>query len=107
MKIVLDECVDIKLKRYLVGHDVSTVRELQWRGLKNGKLLTACVNGEFDVLLTVDKQMRFQQNMEKYNVALIVIDAYSIELPSLTTFISKIEEAIMYLEKGKVYVLRH
>ena len=57
MKLLLDECVTRYLKRDLIGHDVITVDEAGFKGLKNGALLRAA-NGNFDVLMTVDKSIR-------------------------------------------------
>lgn len=52
MKILLDECVTKHLKSYLSDFEVITVREMQWSGIKNGKLMALCVENGFDVLLT-------------------------------------------------------
>ena len=52
MKILLDECVTKKLKSYLTEFEVYTVTELGWGGVKNGKLLTLCVENGFEILLT-------------------------------------------------------
>ena len=57
MKILLDECVTKHLKLYLADFDVYTVREMQWSGIKNGKLMSLCVEHGFDVLLTIDKNL--------------------------------------------------
>ena len=54
MKILLDECVTKYLKPHLIGHEVSTVREIGWSGVKNGKLMTLCVENGFEILLTID-----------------------------------------------------
>ena len=55
MKILLDECVTKRLKRYLEEYDVFTVRELGLGGTKNGKLMNYCVENSFDIILTIDK----------------------------------------------------
>ena len=55
MKILLDECVTKQLKKYLAAFEVFTVRELGLGGIKNGKLMTYCVENSFDILLTIDK----------------------------------------------------
>ncbi len=66
MKILLDECVTKHLKPYLASHEVSTVKEMNWSGIKNGKLMTLCVENNFDILLTIDKNLQHQQNVYKY-----------------------------------------
>ena len=66
MKILLDECVTKRLKKYLEEFEVFTVRELELSGIKNGKLMTYCVGNKFDILLTIDKNILHQQNLDKY-----------------------------------------
>ncbi len=61
MKILLDECVPVRLKQHLVGFNVSTATELDWSGLKNGKLIQMAIDSGFDVLITVDKNLQFQK----------------------------------------------
>ena len=59
MKILLDECITKRLKKHLIEFDVFTVRELGMGGVKNGKLMEFCVDNEFDILLTTDKNLMF------------------------------------------------
>jgi hypothetical protein len=61
MKLPLDECAPRRLKNYFVGHDVSTIEQAGFKGLKNGNLLRAA-EGKFEVLITVDKNIEYQQN---------------------------------------------
>ena len=72
-----------------------------WRSLKNGKLLKAAVENNFDVFLTVDKKLEYQQNLDSFNIAVVVfiVDRNKIELlsPLIPTFI----EISNKLEKGK------
>jgi hypothetical protein len=63
MKILLDECVTKKLKQHLTEFEVKTVVEMDWSGLKNGHLLSAAVEEKLDILLTIDKNITYQQNM--------------------------------------------
>jgi hypothetical protein len=62
MRILLDECVDWRLARDVVGHDVRTARQMGWTTIKNGELL-ALASGQFDVFVTVDRNLSFQQNL--------------------------------------------
>ena len=64
MKILLDECVTKKLKRHLTEFEVRTVVEMNWSGLKNGNLMKVAVEESFDVLLTIDNNLEFQQNVK-------------------------------------------
>jgi len=67
MKILLDECVTHKLKPYLDPHEVSTVRDQGWPGLKNGELLSLA-HSKFDVFLTIDQNLRYQQNLLRFPI---------------------------------------
>ena len=60
MKILLDQCVKKRLKIHLSNFEVSTVRELNLSGIKNGKLMTYCSEYIFDILLTIDKDLMYQ-----------------------------------------------
>jgi len=59
MKILLDECVTKRFKKHLEEFEVFTVRELGLSGVKNGKLMTYCVENNFDILLTIDKNLMY------------------------------------------------
>ena len=61
MKVLLDECVTKRLKPYLAGFEVFTISEMKWNGVENGELMALCVDNNFDVLLTIDKNLMFQQ----------------------------------------------
>lgn len=74
MKILLDECVTKHLKPHLNEFEVFTVREMNWSGIKNGKLMSLCVENGFDILLTIDKNLQYQQNLEKYPVTIVVLN---------------------------------
>lgn len=74
MRLLLDECLPRKLKGGLLGHDVKTVPEMGWAGVENGDLLPL-VGPEFDVFITIDGNMRYQQNMKGRSFALVVLKA--------------------------------
>lgn len=76
MKILLDECIDQRLVSAILGHDVKTVLEMGWSHLKNGQLLTLA-QYEFDAFVTVDRNLPFQQNLPKYDIAVLVLRAPS------------------------------
>jgi hypothetical protein len=62
VKIFLDECIDWRLSRDLAGHETESARRLGWTAIKNGELLTL-VSEQFDVFVTVDRNLAFQQNI--------------------------------------------
>jgi len=82
MRILLDHCIDWKLKRYLSGHDVRSAQEMGWDRLRNGRLLTEA-SRQFDVFITVDRHLKDQQNLRTLPVTVIVRIAASNELSDL------------------------
>ena len=74
MRILLDECLPKRLKRDLVGHQARTVPEMGWASKKNGELL-ALAEAEFDVFLTVDRNLSFQQEVNRLDIAVVVLVA--------------------------------
>jgi len=76
MHILIDECLDWRLGRALTGHDCVSVQKMGWGGITNGKLLTLA-QAEFDVFLTADRNLSFQQNTTKFQIAVVVLVAGS------------------------------
>ena len=72
MRILLDESLPIELAAELSGHDVISVQKMRWSGLKNGELLTRAA-GQFEVLLTADQNLPYQQNLDRLPIAVVVI----------------------------------
>ena len=77
MKLLLDEDLDVKL-RYRFGpeHEVSTVRQMDWLGKKNGELLSLMQQAGFEVLITGDQNMQYQQNWLNYPLVVVVLAAH-------------------------------
>ncbi len=74
MRVLLDECLPRRLKRELVGHDARTVPEMGWASKRNGELL-ALAAAEFDVFLTVDRNLSYQQDVSAFDIAVVVLVA--------------------------------
>lgn len=72
MKILFDQGTPRPLRRYLTGHDVKTSAEMGWSNLDNGSLLKAA-ESSFDILVTTDKNLRYQQNLAGRRLAIIVL----------------------------------
>ena len=84
MKLLLDENLPKRLKLDFFDHEVFTVREMQWNGIKNGPLLQLMLENDFDALLTFDKNLQHQQNFRKYTIAVFVLSALSNTYYALT-----------------------
>jgi hypothetical protein len=91
VKILLDECVDWRLARDIVGHDVKTARQMGWDTVKNGELL-ALASKSFDVF--VDRNLSFQQNLGSFSIAVIVLHARTNRLADLRPLVPNLLAAI-------------
>lgn len=105
MKILLDECISKRLKKYLEDFEVFTISELKVLGIKIGKLLRFCVDNRFDILLTIDKNMRFQQNIEKYPLSVVILNSFSSKVEELIEFLPNFRIMLPEIEKYKIYTL--
>jgi predicted nuclease of predicted toxin-antitoxin system len=100
VKLLLDECIDRRLARDLAGYEVKTVPQMGWAGIKNGELLTLAEK-EFEVFITVDRNLSFQQNLPTFNIAVLVLHATSNRLADLRPLAPKILSMLPTLSKGK------
>jgi len=105
MKILLDECVTKRLKKHLEEFEVFTVKELGLSGIKNGKLMTYCVENSFDILLTIDKSLMFQQSLDKYSVAIVVLNSLTSKIEELVTFLPSFKLQVDRLQKHQAYII--
>lgn len=101
MKILLDECVDSRLAKHFSGLDVQTVHDRGWSGITNGELL-ALAQVEFDVFVTVDRNLAFQQNIPKFTLAVILVRSISNRLSDLIPLVPDIQSAIPSAVRGAV-----
>jgi len=73
VKILLDHCTPAPLRKFLLGHQVAVAEELGWERVSNGTLLTAAENAGFDLLVSADQSIRYQQNLTHRSIALLVL----------------------------------
>jgi hypothetical protein len=99
VKVLLDECVDWRLARDIVGHDVKTARQMGWATVKNGELL-ALASAQFDVFVTVDRNLTFQQNLASFSIAVIVLQAKTSRLADLRPLVPGLLAAIESAQPG-------
>lgn len=90
MLLLLDENLPKKLKRDFPGHQVFTIKERGWAGLKNGILLQNLLENKFDALITYDKNLQHQQNFKKYPITVFVLSARINKYSVLTKLSPKI-----------------
>lgn len=104
MRVLLDECVPKRLGRHLSPHDCRIPAQLGWDGIKNGRLL-ALAEKEFDVLVTMDRNLSFQQSLPKFQIALVVLRARSNRLGNLLPLVPDIVAAISSAKPGTVQIV--
>ena len=101
MRILLDECLPKRLKRDFVGHDVASVPEMGWAGMSNGILLAAAQT-DFDVFVTVDRNLSSQHDVSRFNIAVVVLIAKSNALAALQPLIAEVVTVLGALSPGQV-----
>ncbi len=106
MKILFDHCVPRPLRRELLGHETKTAREMRWEGLKNGKLLGEAQVAGFDVFLTVDQNIRYQQNLQGHAIAVVVMITNGITVEDLRLLLPAVEETLALVQPGQLYEVR-
>ena len=101
MRILLDESLPRKLRLELPGHDAQTVQKRGWSGLKNGVLLREA-SQEFEVLLTGDRNLEFQQNLATLPIAVVVMIAANNRIETLRPLIPDVLEALRTIQPGQL-----
>ena len=101
MRILLDEPLPRKLASELTGHEANTVQKRGWAGLKNGRLLEVA-SLEFQVLLTGDRNLEFQQNAGALPIAVIVLVAVNNRIETLRPLIPRVLEALDRIRPGQL-----
>jgi len=105
MKMLLDECVPKRLKTKFDAIEVYTVSEMGWSGVKNGNLMKLCAANHFDILLTIDKKMIHQQNLDKYDITIVVLNTHTSKIEELNLFIPSFLQQLPYFQKHKAYYI--
>jgi len=101
MKLLLDECVTRLLKRDLIGHEAKTVAEAGFRGLKNGALLSAA-SADFDALITVDRNLPFQQNVRSLQIAVVILISQGITYSDLKPVVPDLLASLESIKPGEL-----
>jgi predicted nuclease of predicted toxin-antitoxin system len=104
VKILLDECVDRRFGRELVGHAVTTVSRKGWSGIKNGDLL-ARAEKEFDVFITVDRKLADEQYLPGFQIAVMLLRAPSNRLEDMRPLALAVLEQLEHAPAGVLTVI--
>ena len=101
MRVLLDECLPRRLKADLPDHEVRTAQEEGWSGMKHGALLQVA-SGQFDVFLTVDRNVSFQQNLRGLKIGVLAMLAPSNRLIDLRPLMTQVRQALPKVRAGQV-----
>jgi len=93
VNVPLDECLPARLGRLLTGHSVTTVPRCGWAGIKNGVLLKLAEK-EYDVFITVDRKLSVQQDLTKFDIAVLLIRSPSNRLEDIRPLVPELLGAI-------------
>jgi len=104
MRILLDENLDWRLKRSLPGHEIESVQKNGWAGTKNGELL-ALADQAFDVFVTMDGNIEFQQNYARLRLAIVALRARSNRLRDTEPLMPKVLALLPVLQPGTITVV--
>jgi len=106
MRILIDECLNWRLGRALTGHYAISAQRMGRSGIKNGDLLALAEQNHFDLFLTGDRNLAFQQNTTQFRIAVIVLEAEGIQLHHTLPLMSKVLAALPSLAPGQVLRIR-
>ena len=98
MKVLLDENLPHRLRPLLVGHDVFTVAFMTWKGVQNGELLALAAANGFDVVVTKDTGMPYEQNMQGLPCSIVVLEAATNELDDIRPLVPLLLERLKTLQ---------
>ena len=106
MRLLLDECIDERLRLLFSGHECNSARYAGLAGLKNGELLLAAEAADFDVLVTVDQNIPDQQNLTSRRLSLLVLCAPTNRLHDLQRLVPIALGALKSIQPGQVVEIR-
>jgi predicted nuclease of predicted toxin-antitoxin system len=100
MQLLLDECLPRALKKEFHGHKIRIVPEMGWAGKKNGELLELAEK-QFDVFITLDQNLQYQQNLRKSSMAVLLLSVKNNRFESIQPLVSKVFFALKSLQPGQ------
>ena len=107
MKISLDENIDVCFKKHFAEiHEVYTVRDMNWNGIKNGALLSLLAENKFNCWIVVDKIIPYQQNISKLLCLIIVLDVFRNTLKYLLPLFPQIQKVLQKQTTEKIIVIK-
>lgn len=106
MRILIDECLNWRLGRALTGHYAVSAHRMGWSGIQNGRLLAMAAENNFDVFVTGDRNLTFQQNTTQFRIAIVVLEAEGVQLHHTLPLMPKVLALLPTLQPGQVVRVR-
>ncbi|HEY0157732.1 MAG TPA: hypothetical protein VGF28_10645 [Thermoanaerobaculia bacterium] len=104
-RVLFDENMPRKLRRDLPAFSIRTAQEEGWSAFRNGELLARAAV-QFDVFVTIDQRMRYQQNMTRFNIGVVVIEVPDTRIVHLRALLSELHDAIASVAPGEVILVK-
>jgi hypothetical protein len=102
MRLLLDECVPRPLLRDLMGHDAHHVVDMGWSSKRNGELLKLMLADRFEALLTVDRNLPFQQNLRTSGIGVVLVLTRTNRVKELRPLVPRILAALGRVQAGEL-----
>ncbi len=102
MRILVDECVNPRVKQAFTGHDAKTVTEMDWQGIANGKLLALAEANQFEVFVTIDRSLEYQQNIAARKLGFVVVHVPDNNIKFYEPLFARICEAADAVKPGRL-----
>lgn len=103
MKVLIDHCIDWRLRRSFPGHTAQTSADMGWDTLRNGLLLDQAQAAGFEVLTTVDRGFRHQQNLAGRSISVILMRVRNNRLPTLVALVPDVLALLPTVQPGQLY----
>jgi predicted nuclease of predicted toxin-antitoxin system len=104
MRVLVDECVDWRIVRELRPHDAKTVKQLGWEEVDDASLLARAA-AEFDIFITVDTKLPYQQNIAALDIAVVVLRGRTTRLADLRELLDRLREVLNTARRGEVTII--
>jgi len=105
VRVLVDQCLPRHLAAELTGHEATTVRAQRWLGLRNGVLLRAAVNAGFEVFITNDSSIEFQQNVKRIGIAVIALVGFRNRIQDLRPIVPRVVHELATIRPGQVVTI--
>ncbi len=101
-RVLIDESLPRQLVSLLIGHDAKTVQAEGWSAVKNGELLLSAVAARFEVFVTPDRKLEYQQNIPRVGLAIVVIRAFTNRIEDVAPLVPRVLEVLPEVRAGTV-----